>query len=267
MEEVTGKNYYLVKTDPELTFSQDQYLRWKEVADQLEKGVPLQYALGKAWFIDLELQVGPGVLIPRPETEELADLAEKTALYIKGLPHRQQSSPTPSLKILDIGTGSGCIAIYLARKLKGAHIIANDVSEIALTTAQKNASIYKVSIEPFLMDTLQASPNQFSDLDLIVSNPPYIPISEKAEMDALVTKNEPDLALFVSDEDPLVFYEKTAKLSKDWLQPWGSVLCETHENLAQEVTKLFQDIGFQQVEIIRDLQGKERMVRAFLQKA
>ena len=265
IEEVTGKTYPQIKASPEICFTEAQFQRWQETSQRLINGLPLQYALGKAWFIDLELEVGPGVLIPRPETEELADLACKTAQKIQQDPRRQQKSQ--GLRILDIGTGSGCIAVYLARQLPMAKVIANDISETALSTAQKNASIYKVSITPFLQDILKAEKDQLSHLDLIVTNPPYIPEAEKAEMDPLVVENEPDLALFVPDHDPLLFYQQTAILGKEWLQPWGSILCETHENLAQETAAIFQHFGYQGVEILRDLQGRERMVRAFVQIA
>lgn len=265
VEEITGHPFYKVKMEQDLCFSEAQYTRWKAVSEKIIKGEPLQYALGKAWFMDLELQVGPGVLVPRPETEELAELAIKTLDDISKITDHSLSKQEHDVQVLDIGTGSGCLAIYLAKELPKAKVYAIDISEEALNYTQKNALIYKVYIETVLLDILKAPEDLFESVDLIISNPPYIPISEKSRMEPHVTASEPEGALFVPDEDPLLFYRMIAKSGKEWLQPWGCLLCETHEDLANETAQLFQALGYQRVEIHKDLQGKERMVRAFLQ--
>ncbi len=265
VEEISGYPYYRVKMDEDLSFTKEQFDRWTAVSHELLAGLPLQYALGKAWFMDMELVVGPGVLIPRPETEELAEYAIKTVDAIAKDSRKLSTSNPQELNILDIGTGSGCLAVYLAKELPLAKVVANDISAEALEIARKNAHIYKATLELLLLDILKAPKNQFENLDLIISNPPYIPAAEKNEMIDRVTAFEPETALFVPDGDPLLFYRSIAQSGKEWLQPWGALLCEVHENLAKETAILFESLGYQQVEIFKDLQGKERMVRAFLQ--
>lgn len=267
VEEISGQPYYKVKMDQEICFTQEQYMHWIVVTNAILEGQPMQYALGKTWFMDMELQVSPGVLIPRPETEELALMAKETAENLLKNPNRREAINDSPFKILDVGTGSGCLAVYLAKEILDAQVTAVDISKEAIEVAQKNASIYKVYLEVRTMDFLQASQDDFHGLDMIVSNPPYIPELEKSEMDPVVTEFEPEGALFVPDHDPLLFYKKIASSGKKWLHPWGSILCEVHENLARQTANLFQSSGFQQVEIHKDLQKKERIIRAFLQIA
>jgi len=261
VEEISGYPYPSLIADPETTFSHKQFLRWQEVTNLILQGTPLQYALEKAWFIDLELKVGPGALVPRPETEELADLAHQFGTELKRLPKRlSKTSLSIPLRILDIGTGTGCIPIYLARKFPQASIQAVDLSEAALAIANENIQSYNVQVQALKMDILQTTPSSFVDLDLVISNPPYIPIKERAEMEEGVKGFEPAMALFVPDNDPLRFYRKIIKTGFAWLAPWGQMLFETHENYAQDVKSCMEKAGFRNVNLLLDLQGKERIV-------
>ncbi|MCL4106331.1 UNVERIFIED_CONTAM: hypothetical protein GTU68_003492, partial [Idotea baltica] len=246
LEEITGFSYPSLIAEPEATFSTEQYLLWKQTSELILQGTPLQYALGKAWFIDLEIKVGPGALIPRPETEELADLA-----------HRNAEQP---LRIMDVGTGTGCIPIYLARKFPQAEISALDLSENALEIARQNIEDHQVKVQLLKMDILQAAPDSFRDLDIIISNPPYIPFKEMGEMEMSVKEFEPSMALFVPDEDPLLFYKTIAQRGAKWLHPWGQLLFEVHELFANNVKACMEKEGFREVKIHLDLQGKERIV-------
>ncbi len=264
VEDISGYPYHVVKMDKALSFTQEQYDRWRDTTDKIADGQPLQYALGKAWFMDLELEISPKVLIPRPETEELAERVVKTMGIVSTDPRRLSTSPLPKLQILDIGTGSGCLAVYLAKAFPEAKILANDISRGALEIAEKNARLHKVTIELILLDILKAPREKFKGLDLIVSNPPYIPFAERSEMSDRILSFEPESALFVPDGDPLLFYRSIAISARGWLQPWGALLCEVHEDLAGETAQLLQSLGYRQVEIFKDLQDKERIVSAFL---
>lgn len=217
-----------------------------EALYQLLDHKPVQYVLGEAWFCNMFFKVNEHVLIPRPETEELVALIKN---------HKP-------ISILDIGTGSGCIAIAVKKKLPLAEITAIDISESALSIAKENAISNNATINFKQINFLDE--NNWKDLqlfDVIVSNPPYIPQNEKAILDKNVTKHEPDTALFVPDNSPLLFYEKIAVFAKEHLKKDGKIFVEVHENFAKETAKVFEQ-HFSKVEIIKDIFEKERMVTA-----
>lgn len=218
--------------------------------DQLLMQVPVQYVLEEAWFYGMKLYVNPHVLIPRPETEELVDwIVEDT-------------DETATIHILDIGTGSGCIPIALQKALPAARVWAIDVSNEALKVAQKNADLQDTKIIYKQADILSSIDQHHLPLfDIIVSNPPYIPQKEEETMSSHVTQHEPHLALFVPDNNPLLFYAAIKNLTKQILAPGGSVYLELHENLAQETASLFSTSGFSETIIKKDMQYKERMLR------
>jgi release factor glutamine methyltransferase len=210
---------------------------------------PVQYVTGVAYFWDLILRVTPDVLIPRQETEELVDWILK---------ENRQSN----LSILDIGTGSGCIALSLALEMKNADVTALDYSAAALRIAQQNAAKHQAKITFRQQDILQASPDTFSKLDIIVSNPPYIKHLEKEAMMPHVLDHEPGEALFVPDEDPLLFYRKIGELGQHWLCQAGKLYVEINEAYGKEVVELLQALNYEEVELRQDLNGRDRMVKA-----
>ena len=216
---------------------------------QLQQHKPVQYVLGEGWFYHLKLKINEHVLIPRPETEELVELIIA-----------DRRSRLTDISVLDIGTGSGCIPIALKKNLPAAIINAIDVSEAALVVAKENAKDHNAAINFTQMDFLEEE--QWEDLsmfDIIVSNPPYIPESEKKQIATNVLDHEPHMALFVPDNRPLLFYEKIAVFGKTHLKPNGKMYMETHSGQAGAVAALFQNI-YSSVEIKNDLFGKERMV-------
>ena len=211
---------------------------------------PIQYVLGEAWFYNMKLKVNEHVLIPRPETEELVQLVLNEGKHIK----------MPG--VLDIGTGSGCIAIALKKDMPQAIVTAIDVSKEALLVAKENATSQQCSIQFLQVDFLDES--QWATLpmfDIIISNPPYIPITEKEKMDKNVTLFEPHKALFVPDDSPLLFYKKITSFAGEHLNPNGKIFIETHEDFANQTAELFLQ-QFKDVKIQKDIFGKERMVIA-----
>ena len=222
-----------------------------EKQEQLLLHQPVQYVLGQTTFYNLPFQVNDKVLIPRPETEELTNLVINSWRF-----------ESKQVSVLDIGTGSGCIAIAIKKNLPSTKMIALDVSYDALEVAHKNAITNKTNVQFSLFDFLDES--RWPELmlfDVIISNPPYIPMKEKTGMDKHVVEHEPHTALFVPDDDPLLFYKKIAHFGWSHLNYNGKVYLETHENYAREVAALFEG-SYQQVLIRKDLFGKERMVIA-----
>lgn len=216
---------------------------------RLASGEPLQYVCGKTSFYGLPILVDQSVLIPRPETEELVDLIIRK--------NREKRAIT----ILDIGTGSGAIAIALAKNLPNAKVMALDFSEEALQIAQQNALSNQVSIDFFRFDILHdAFPADFEKMDIIVSNPPYIPKKEKEFLHPNVALFEPPSALFVPNDDPLLFYRKIAERKDCLLKKSGKVYFETHENYHDELQELFLSCGFSDVVSICDINGRSRMM-------
>ncbi len=234
-----------VLMNKENRLSESEILQFHFAGKRLSKGEPLQYILGKSWFRGLEFIVNPSVLIPRPETEELVQLI---------LDKNDIASPS----ILDIGTGSGCISVSLKKEIPNATVSAIDVSEDALSVAKQNAELNKVVIN-FIHQNILTTDLGANKYDVIVSNPPYIPLREKSEMLKQVTEHEPNLALFVPDENALLFYKRIIELAKKHLNPNGKVFCEIHEKM-QDVLKIeLEKNRITTVEFIRDMQGKTRM--------
>jgi release factor glutamine methyltransferase len=213
---------------------------------------PVQYVLNEAWFAGMKLYVDKEVLIPRPETEELVNWMVADLQL-----------PIRDVKILDIGTGSGCIPIALKKKLGEASIYSCDISEHALEIANKNAAALDSAVEFILCDFLNKEErNQLPAVDVIVSNPPYIPASEKTAIPENVVRFEPHLALFVSDDDPFQFYHAIADFAKKKLSKDGAVYVEIHEDLSVPIREMFSKKGFKKIELKKDLQEKPRMVKA-----
>lgn len=223
------------------------------ITERLKRNEPVQYVLGEAWFAGRKFKVNKNVLIPRPETEELVNWVLKES----------QKPKVKSQNILDVGTGSGCIPITIKKKLPLARITAIDVCSEALFTATENAIEHDVEVDFILLDFLDeekwAALGQF---DSIVSNPPYVKQSEKDTMHVRVKEFEPDLALFVPDNDPLLFYRKLSDFSLKHLKPGGSLFVEINEALGDTVVDLFMSAGFKNIELKKDMQGKDRMVMA-----
>lgn len=219
-----------------------------DVAEQLSAGRPVQYIIGKTEFCGEEFTVREGVLIPRPETEELVMWA------------RDEAKEFPSPRILDLCTGSGCIAIALKKLIPAATITAIDLSAEALKVAQENATKLGAEVRFLADDVLQSVPQlQNESFDIIVSNPPYIPISEREAMHINVTNFEPAMALFVEDSDPLIFYREIARIAKSRLSDRGALLFEIHELLADKTLQMLQNEGFE-AELRHDFLNKPRMI-------
>src|SRR6185503_2502576 len=236
---------------PYLTCTQLEDL--DSITERLKKNEPVQYVLGEAWFAGMKFKVNKNVLIPRPETEELVDWVVKES----------QKSKVKSKKIIDIGTGSGCIPIVLKKKMPEADVSAVDVCSEALFTATENAIEYDTEVNFILLDFLDEE--KWSDLgsfDIIVSNPPYIKQSEKDSMHDRVTSFEPSLALFAPGNDAFLFYRKLSEFALQHLNPGGSLFVEINEKLGNEVVNLFQSAGLKEVQMKKDMQGKDRMVKA-----
>ena len=210
---------------------------------------PIQYVLGEAWFYRMKIKVNEHVLIPRPETEELVEQLIKD---------RKSKLTDPA--ILDIGTGSGCIPIAIKKNLPASKLSAIDISREALSVAKENAALHNAHISFNELDFLDEETwSSLAMYDIIISNPPYIPINEKEKLDKNVTAFEPHLALFVADKSPLIFYEKIAAFGREHLLPNGKIYVETHEEFAKETAALFHK-NYQTVMIKKDMYGKERMI-------
>jgi release factor glutamine methyltransferase len=216
----------------------------------LLEGKPIQYILGEAPFYGRNYKVNSGVLIPRNETEELVHLIIK-------------ENPKKGLRILDIGTGSGCIPITLALELEKAEVFGIDISEAALNLAKENAGILKAKVDFRKLDILEeAIPHE--PLDVVVSNPPYVRYSEKEKMHKNVLEYEPHLALFVFDEDPLLFYRVIAEKAKNVLNPGGRLYFEINEAFGEATKDLVEGLGYSEVRILKDLNGKDRVLAGLI---
>ena len=243
----------------------EQQKQFGEYLEKLKAQEPVQYVLNRCWFSDMELYVDPAVLIPRPETEELVDwiIKDVKAAGLDVFSKRNfESDKTKALKILDVGTGSGCIALALKKAMPLAEVWACDVSEEALTVARRNGAALDIRVDFQGVDFLNtAAQKGLPTVDIIASNPPYVPLRDKENMNANVLNHEPHLALFVPDEDPLVFYNAIADFGHHRLHENGRIYLEIHEDLGDAVTALFKNSGYKSVELKKDLQGKDRMVR------
>ncbi|WP_430815778.1 peptide chain release factor N(5)-glutamine methyltransferase [Carboxylicivirga sp. RSCT41] len=224
-----------------------QLAQLEEYTEQLKQHIPIQYIIGSTEFYGLEFMVNPAVLIPRPETEELM--------------HWIINDNNNGKRLLDIGTGSGCIAISLKANMPRADVSAWDISEAALQTAQNNAIKLEQDVKFKLTDILNHDPGD-EKFDVIVSNPPYVRELEKKMMEANVLEHEPETALFVSDNDPLIFYRAIAQLGQKMLNNNGLLYFEINEYLAAEMTSMLIQQGFINIECRKDLNGKDRMMKA-----
>ncbi len=272
---------FVLAVRPELNLTKEEEQPLFEALTQLKQERPLQYILGEAHFMDLELKVNESVLIPRPETEELVqwildDIGSHANKNINTDAERSRSVISTSLNdplpftqnlkpftILDIGTGSGCIAIALAKHLPEAKVYALDVSEKALEVARENAQRNQVDITFLHQDILELDP-EFAlelDFDIIVSNPPYVRELEKEKIKKNVKEYEPDTALFVPDKDPLLFYRSIAQFSKANLKKKGSLYLEINQYLGEETKALLKAHNFSEIELRKDLFGNDRMLK------
>jgi len=232
---------------------------------RLKTGEPIQYIMNKSWFCGMELYVDKNVLIPRPETEELVQWiiddvkASGKDVFVR---KAMEADETTQLKVLDVGTGSGCIALALKKIMVKAEVWGCDVSEEALNVARRNGSTLNIRVDFQGLNFLdEAQQKLLPTVDIIVSNPPYVPLKDKEEMHTNVIDHEPHTALFVSNNDPLIFYKALAGFGKKRLYENGSIYMEIHEDLGQDVVALFKQNGYSNVELKKDMQKKDRMVR------
>ncbi|MEI2748340.1 MAG: peptide chain release factor N(5)-glutamine methyltransferase [Ferruginibacter sp.] len=238
--------------NPDLPIPENQLLVLQKALDALRQHEPVQYVTGESWFYKLKFKVNKAVLIPRPETEELVSVALNFL------------SNNPVAAVLDIGTGSGCIPISLKKNSPALQLTAMDICQEALKVAEANAALNEAPVHFIQTDFLNEDRwETFEQFDLIISNPPYIPWSEKETMDKNVTAFEPAQALFVPNDQPVIFYEKIARFGKNHLKPNGKILVEIHENFANAVGMVFSNNGYE-YSIMKDMYGKERMMMASL---
>lgn len=242
--------------NPDMEMDAQQLLRWENVVVELKKQKPIQYILGETEFYGLPFLVNGNTLIPRPETEELVDL-----IIVESQKSKVESQvlKDKNVSILDIGTGSGCIAISLAKNLPNATVFALDVSEKALEVARKNAELNKAEVH-FIQKNILETDDLEQQFDIIVSNPPYVRMLEKEEIKANVLDYEPHLALFVDDNDALLFYRKIAQLAQKNLAKNGKLYFEINQYLGKETVELLEQLDFKDVRLIKDIYGNDRII-------
>lgn len=233
----------------DMNFSTKEYAKLEDILSRLKRYEPLQYILGKTTFCGLPFEVAPGVLIPRPETEELVDWIISDYLEKSGV------------RILDIGTGSGCIPITLARSLKNSKVTSWDVSPEALAIAERNKRLNDVEITLAQIDIFDSTLPEIH-ADVLVSNPPYVTEKERSDMERNVLDWEPELALFVPDSDPLLFYRRIAEVGCDILSSGGILYYEINRAYGSETVTLLEQMGYKSVELRKDQFGNDRMVKA-----
>ena len=246
---VTGRSPADLLRDVQEPFPKELLPKVNNILRDLKERKPVQYLLGETEFYGCRIMVTPAVLIPRPETEELVH----RILQLAG-------GESEGIQILDIGTGSGCIAVALAKNLPDAEVYACDVSRESLMMAAKNAEKNKVTVHFFEMDILHPDKGRKGMFNYIISNPPYIPESKKGSMLPEVTKYEPAAALFVPDDVPLLYYQAILTYAWDHLAPEGMLGVEVYEKKAQDVAQMFREYKMKHVKVIYDLNGKERFV-------
>ncbi len=250
LEKVTGYSRLRFHLNQHETISAANLTQIKEITDRLIRFEPIQYILGETEFYGSIIKVNPAVLIPRPETEELVDWI---------VSDYRGSNPC----ILDIGTGSGCIAVTLVKNLPGASAEGWDISVNALAVAKENAEINNVEIDFQCVDILNLKNSPYSKkYDIIVSNPPYVTFSEQQSMLRNVTDYEPHLALFVPDEDALIFYQAISELALTQLKPGGNLYFEINEQFGNQICNLLAEKGFVNIIVRKDINEKQRMVKA-----
>lgn len=236
--------------EPDLRLSESEMLKIHFAVKDLLRNKPIQYVTGETEFCDLKFKVNENVLIPRPETAEM----------ISKIVNSQQSTVNNQCSIIDIGTGSGCIAISLAKMISNSNVYALDISEEALKIAKENAFNNNVNVSFIHDDILNLKNNIETKFDIIVSNPPYVRELEKAEMHNNVLKWEPHNALFVSDNDPLIFYRSILEFAKTHLKENGEVWFEINEYLGKEMSDLCHELGFSNVKIHKDFRDRDRVM-------
>ena len=251
LEHITGLSRLdrILYKERELTKEQES--EFSQARERLLNGEPLQYVTGIQWFLSRPFRVSPQVLIPRPETEELVHWIVED---------HEKDQP---LKVIDIGTGSGCIPVSLKLELPATEVMGIDLSEGALEMAKQNTASLGAVVDFRKMNFLNDQEwEQLDRFDIIISNPPYIPLTEKASMDAHVKDHEPSMALFVEDSDPLIFYRHIAMFGNLNLEAGGAVYCEIHRDSGPQVVHLFREAGYAEVVLRQDIQGNDRMIRA-----
>ncbi len=262
IEHYLGLQRFVLALSPEFIITKEQELPLFESLAALRLQRPIQYIIGKAHFMDLDFKVNEDVLIPRPETEELVRWIIERCGSDHGITDwRHNKGPT----ILDIGTGSGCIAISLAKNLTHAKTYALDISRKALELAKQNARDLQVEIEFMEFDILKWKPIDLK-FDIIVSNPPYVREMEKKEMHNNVTVYEPNLALFVPNDDPLRFYDTIIRFAKRHLNEKGYLYLEINQYLGKETQALLEEHNFSEIELRKDMFGNDRMLMGKLDK-
>ena len=237
--------------NPELVFGEEEIILWNSILEQLKLEIPIQYLLGKTSFYGLDFEVNENVLIPRPETEELVEWIIQSTKNKVG---------NTKVSLLDIGTGSGCIAISLAKNISNATVYAIDVSEKALATAKRNGILNQVDVI-FITQNVLETEDLNQQFDIIVSNPPYVRNLEKQEIKKNVLDNEPHLALFVEDDDALIFYKKIAALAQKNLSDNGQLFFEINQYLGKDMLTLLEKMNFKNIELRKDIYGNDRMIR------
>lgn len=251
-----------VALNPNFEISEDEVEKWNAILADLQQEKPIQYITGEAWFYGLRFEVNENTLIPRPETEELVEFILKETSNFQ--------LPASSLNILDIGTGTGCIPISLKVNLPQANVSAIDISEKVLEVAKRNAASNKVEINFIQANILEVEDlsklptSNFqlpAQIDIIVSNPPYVRNLEKQEIKKNVLDYEPHLALFVEDTDALLFYRKIAQLALKNLSPNGLLFFEINQYLGKETVELLENLGFKNIELKKDIYGNDRMIK------
>lgn len=253
MENLTGskKAERMLYKNADITSKEEVLLR--QYTERLLQHEPVQYILNESWFCGLRFYVDKNVLVPRPETEELVEWVVSNCKF-----------PVDQLRILDIGSGSGCISVSLKRRIRRAEVWGCDVSDAALAVAKKNAESLGTDVNFVQLDFLDSTTWQaLPSFDIIISNPPYIPAKDKKDMQPNVLLHEPATALFVPDNDPLVFYKAIAEFGKTHLNKAGSVFTEIHESLGERTLEIFKSAGYKS-ELKKDMQQKDRMIRSGL---
>ncbi|WP_183573287.1 peptide chain release factor N(5)-glutamine methyltransferase [Mucilaginibacter sp. X5P1] len=260
ISEITGSSKAMVKAFPEQEITLQQQGELNDILTRLQTGEPIQYILGYTEFYGLPFKVNPAVLIPRPETEELVEWALASVSSWQLAVNSQEQLAVKN--ILDIGTGSGCIAISLKKNLPAVQISAIDISTDALQTAKQNADLNEVDINFIQADILNINSEiEIPKSEIIISNPPYVTLHDKTRMHTNVTDFEPHTALFVPENDPLIFYKAIADFAINNLASNGLLFFEINESLGRETVEMLESKGFKNVELRKDMSGRDRMVK------
>lgn len=259
LKKITDLSLARILADKDMVLSPEQSEEADQIIERLTNYEPIHYVLGETEFFNLKFKVNPDVLIPRPETEELVEWVSDDLKFVES----SSDSAEQNMKILDIGTGCGCIPVALKKHHPKTQISAMDVSAEALVVAKENGALNQTDVGFFQDDILNPKADE-RKWNIIVSNPPYIPLDEKVDIDKQVKSYEPHVALFSPTEEPLLFYHSIAKYALQHLEPDGKIYLETHKNLSRDVAMLLGEYGFKDVIIRTDMSGNERMVRAVL---